>query len=119
MVEVFGDAIRKNEWESLAQPLWRAEQIRSMERRWAEQEGVPLATALACIGQRAAAIIGRSATLAVDAVADLTVFDPARPWQPSRTTLKSQGLNTPFAGIELTGRVRWTLVGGRLAHADE
>ncbi len=42
MVEVFGDAIRKNEWESLAQPLWRAEQIRSMERRWAEQEGLPL-----------------------------------------------------------------------------
>ena len=38
MVEVFGDAIRKNEWESLAQPLWRAEQIRSMERRWAEHE---------------------------------------------------------------------------------
>lgn len=42
MVQVFGDAIRKNEWESLAQPLWRAEQIRSMEERWAAREGLPL-----------------------------------------------------------------------------
>ncbi|MBP0603927.1 NAD(P)H-hydrate dehydratase [Aeromonas sanarellii] len=42
MVQVFEDAIRRKEGDSLAQPLWRAEQIRRLERRWAEREGLPL-----------------------------------------------------------------------------
>ena len=32
----------------------------------------------------------------------------------SADTLKSQGHNTPYLGIELPGRVRFTLVGGRV-----
>lgn len=39
MVEVIEDAIGGKEGTSLAQPLWRAEQIRLLERRWAEREG--------------------------------------------------------------------------------
>ena len=42
MVQVIEDAIGKKQGISLAQPLWRAEQIRKMEQRWAEREGQAL-----------------------------------------------------------------------------
>lgn len=38
MVQVIEGAISKNEGLSLAQPLWRTEQIRLLERRWAQVE---------------------------------------------------------------------------------
>lgn len=46
------------------------------------------------------------------------MFDPQAHWQVEPAALRSQGKLTPFAGLELTGRVRTTLVGGHLAHAD-
>lgn len=42
MVEGIEDAIGKKQGISLAQPLWRAEQIRKLEQRWAEREGQAL-----------------------------------------------------------------------------
>ncbi|MGY3944060.1 bifunctional ADP-dependent NAD(P)H-hydrate dehydratase/NAD(P)H-hydrate epimerase [Aeromonas tecta] len=39
MVQVIEDAICGEQGTSLAQPLWRTEQIRMLERRWAEREG--------------------------------------------------------------------------------
>lgn len=51
-------------------------------------------------------------------VADLCVFDPDAHWQVRPEALRSQGKHTPFTGLELQGRVRWTLVGGYLAQAD-
>ncbi|MGL5814165.1 MAG: NAD(P)H-hydrate dehydratase [Aeromonas sp.] len=39
MVQVIEGVISKDEGLSLAQPLWRTEQIRLLERRWAETEG--------------------------------------------------------------------------------
>ena len=50
------------------------------------------------------------------AAADVCVFDPDAWWRVERRTLASQGKNTPFAGLEVAGRVRWTLVGGEIAH---
>lgn len=49
-------------------------------------------------------------------LADLCVVDPAARWQVEPGALRSQGGPTPFGGLELTGRVRCTLVGGHLAH---
>ncbi|MEG0008857.1 MAG: NAD(P)H-hydrate dehydratase [Aeromonas sp.] len=40
MVQVIEDVVSGNEGISLAQPLWRTEQIRSLERRWAEEKGL-------------------------------------------------------------------------------
>lgn len=48
--------------------------------------------------------------------ADLCVFDPHASWRPTPNALRSQGKHTPFAGWELNGRVRCTLVGGHLAY---
>lgn len=46
--------------------------------------------------------------------ADICVFDPTETWVLSPETLVSQGHNTPFLGRHLKGRVRWTLLGGRI-----
>jgi dihydroorotase len=37
-------------------------------------------------------------------------------WVVEPAALKSQGKNTPFLGFELTGRARYTLVGGQVVH---
>mgnify|MGYP003704373885 CR=1 FL=1 len=50
------------------------------------------------------------------AVADVCIFDPERYWKVGADTLKSQGKNTPFTGIELKGRVRYTLVEGQVVY---
>ena len=50
--------------------------------------------------------------LTVGAKADIVVFDSAAPWRVTPDVLKSAGKNTPFAGYELQGRARYTLVGG-------
>jgi dihydroorotase len=83
---------------------------------WAARSRVPLSTALSrltCDPERIARCGGGS--LAPGAPADVVLFDPAEPWVVSPATLVSQGHHTPFAGRELIGRVRATLVGGRPA----
>lgn len=42
MVQVIGDAISGKEVRSLPQSLWRTEQIRALEQRWAKREGQEL-----------------------------------------------------------------------------
>jgi dihydroorotase len=82
---------------------------------WARRHGVPLSTALARITtdpERIAACGGGA--LAPGAPADVCVFDPAGAWVVSRSTLRSQGHHTPFANREVQGRVRLTVVGGRV-----
>ena len=49
-------------------------------------------------------------------VADICVFDSAAEWTVEPTALRSQGKHTPFSSYQLPSRVRWTLVGGRVAY---
>ena len=88
--------------------------------KWADDERVPLADALARVTHRAAAIVAGDALpagrIAVDGPADLCLFDPDERWTVTAASLKSQGKNTPFTGYEMKGRVRATLVGGALVH---
>lgn len=82
--------------------------------KWATEDEVPMARALACVTSRAAAIIGcEGGSLAVGEVADLTLFDPQQTWTVSAQTLRSQCAHTPFSGIELLGRGRVVVIGGR------
>ncbi len=53
-------------------------------------------------------------SLELGAPADLCIFDPAAWWRVGPETLRSRGRNTPFSGYEVQGRVRYTLVGGRI-----
>ena len=59
---------------------------------------------------------GGAGRLQVGGVADICVFDPQADWVVRPDALYSQGKHTPFSGYELPGRVRCTLVGGRIAY---
>ena len=51
-------------------------------------------------------------TLNPGSVADVCIFDPGAMWHISRDTWSSRGLNTPFWGSSMKGRVSHTLFGG-------
>jgi dihydroorotase len=53
-------------------------------------------------------------TLAEGGAADVTVFDSAATWTVDPTVFLSKSRNTPFAGWELTGAPRMTIVEGRV-----
>jgi dihydroorotase len=85
--------------------------------KWAEEERLPLTTALARVTSDPARVLGLDAgRLAPGADADVCVFDPGARWLVEPSALESQGKNTPFLGLELLGRVRYTLVAGQLVH---
>ncbi len=54
--------------------------------------------------------------LAKGAPADLIRFDPAEPYVVDRTKLHSHSKNTPFDDARMEGRVKLTLVGGKIVH---
>ena len=55
-------------------------------------------------------------TLARGAVADVTVFDPAREWDVEPSQFLTKGRNTPYSGMRLKGRAVCTIVGGVVVH---
>jgi dihydroorotase len=55
-------------------------------------------------------------TLRPRGIADVTVIDPERRWIVDPSAFLSKGRNTPYAGRELQGAARFTIVGGRLIH---
>ncbi|PKO35214.1 MAG: dihydroorotase [Betaproteobacteria bacterium HGW-Betaproteobacteria-7] len=87
--------------------------------KWAAAAGVELRQALARITAAPAAVLGLADRhLGVGAVADICVFDPAAEWQLSAESLRSRGKNSPWLGHMLTGKVRTTLVGGRVVFTE-
>lgn len=56
-------------------------------------------------------------TLAKGATADITIFDPEAKYVFTFDRVCSLSKNTPFIGREMTGEVRWTLVGGKTVFA--
>jgi dihydroorotase len=83
--------------------------------KWAWASRTPLAAALRKVTSGPLAVLGRpGGGLAAGAPADLCLFDPAARWKVQAGALYSQGNNTPFLGMEMAGKVRYTLVGGRI-----
>ncbi|MBL0038803.1 MAG: dihydroorotase [Nitrosomonadales bacterium] len=88
--------------------------------KWAKHGRRALADGLAKITLQPARILGLDAGhLSVGAAADVCVFDPDKYWKVESAALKSQGKNTPFIGMELQGRVRYTLVDGQLIYQSK
>ncbi len=58
-------------------------------------------------------------TLAVGADADITVFDPEAKWTVDPTKCHSKSCNTPFGGWEVAGKVKCTVVAGRVVFDGE
>ena len=83
--------------------------------KWAHEARVPLPTALARVTTQPLRVLGLPAQrIAAGQVADLCVFDPEAWWRVERGALHSQGKNTPILGMELQGRVRYTVVSGKI-----
>ncbi len=82
--------------------------------KWAVENRVALPKVLSLVGNRPADVLGIAAGgLAVGDVADVCIFEPETYWKVTPEGLRSQGKNTPFLGLELPGRIRWTLVAGQ------
>ncbi len=85
--------------------------------KWARETDAPLSTAIARITTEPSRVLAlNNGHLGVGQPADLCIFDPAQHWKVGPATLKSQGRNTPFAGFELQGKVRYTLVDGHVVY---
>jgi dihydroorotase len=85
--------------------------------KWAKEDNLALSDALAKASLQPARILGLDAGhLSIGAVADVCVFNPDTYWKVDPAALKSQGKNTPFNGIEVQGRVRFTLVDGKVVY---
>jgi dihydroorotase len=85
--------------------------------KWIEESRMPLVKGLARITNEPARVLGVNAgELKPGMGADLCIFDPARYWKVDPKALKSQGKNTPYTGIELKGKVSYTLVEGQLVY---
>jgi len=85
--------------------------------KWGVQAKLNLAQTLARVTLAPARILGVDAgRIAPGAPADLVLFDPQAPFRVSAQSLRSQGKNSPFLGLELAGRVRATIVAGNVVH---
>jgi dihydroorotase len=83
--------------------------------KWALDAGRPLPDALASVTSAPARLLGIEAgKLGVGDVADVCVFDAGHWWTVDRASLRSQGKNTPFLGLEVPGKVRHVIVAGQL-----
>ena len=86
--------------------------------KWARETRTSLLAALEKLTVGSIAVLGPSAAggrIEVGAPADLCVFDPEEHWTVAPEALVSQGRHTPYLGMELSGRARFTVVDGRVA----
>ena len=49
--------------------------------------------------------------------ADLIIFDPDEPWTVDPDKFRSKSRNTPFKGMALKGKVKYTIAGGKVVYA--
>lgn len=85
--------------------------------KWAGENKLPASRAIAAVTHRPAEILNIPAgQIGAGSVADICIYDPSRWWKVERRALKSQGKNTPYLGMELQGKVRYTLVNGHVVH---
>jgi dihydroorotase len=83
--------------------------------RLVAQNDITLEQGITALTQQPAQILGlASGALTVGFSADVCVFDPELEWQINSDNWQSRGLNTPFWGQTMTGRVTHTLQAGKV-----
>jgi dihydroorotase len=96
------------------------ELLLALTLKWANQEKVGLSNAIALVSQTSAKILGIPAgDLSLNNDADICIFDANEYWAINPSSLKSQGKNTPFSGLEMAGKVKFTLVHGQVVFQSE
>ncbi len=85
--------------------------------KWAAEMRLSLSKAVAKMTSDPARILGIEAGhLSIGSAADICIFDPDHYWKVTPMAILSQGKNTPFMGMELPGRVKYTLVNGHVVY---
>jgi len=80
-----------------------------------DDDELTLPQAVSALSRGPAAVLGIDrGTLSAGAVADVCLFDPNERWVLDDASMQSRGHNTPFKNRALKGRVRYTLLGGRI-----
>lgn len=81
--------------------------------KWAESQKIGLLKALEHITSAPAQTLGVArGNLSVNTDADVCIFDPELYWPIDKASLQSAGKNSPFTGLELAGKVKYTLIKG-------
>lgn len=84
-----------------------------------KEKGIDLSRIITAMTSKPAEIIGiPKGTLKVGGDADITVFDPKATYTIDKTKFRSRSRNTPFHGWEVTGRVCYTVVGGKVVYRN-
>ena len=51
-------------------------------------------------------------------MADITIFDPNERYTYTKDMIVSKSKNSPFIGKELKGKVKYTIVNGKVVYAE-
>jgi dihydroorotase len=87
--------------------------------RLSQQTSLTLSALINKITRSPANILGINAgTLSVGANADICIFDANEDWQLNIDSINSHAKNTPFLGWNFQGKVKHTLVNGKLLFTD-
>ena len=107
------------EFDQAAHGVTGLETALSLTLRLVQDGVLSLSEAVQKLTMNPARILGLPyGTLSVGRPADLTLFDTQASWQVKPLASRSRSQNTPFAGWELTGKVRLTMVDGRIVYDD-
>ena len=79
---------------------------------------VPMETLIDRMTTAPAKRFGLESGIYEGAAADLCVFDPNEAWTVDPEEFASMGRATPFAGAQVTGRVKMTICGGEIVWKD-
>jgi dihydroorotase len=83
--------------------------------RLVSQKALTLGQGIAALTHQPAQILQlECGALTVDYPADICVFDPEQEWQVNADNWHSQGINTPFWGETIKGKVSHTLQAGKI-----
>jgi len=84
-----------------------------------KERGLSLMKLLHMMSTRPAEILGvAGGTLKEGAAADIVLLDPDMVWTVDKNNFHSKSKNTPFHGLELTGKAVCTICGGRITYQN-
>jgi dihydroorotase len=81
---------------------------------------ISLARLVELLSTNPAKIVGLAGrgTLAVGSFADVTIFDPKKRWTYDLEQTRSRSRNCPYGGVQFYGKVRATIVGGKVVFSE-
>lgn len=75
---------------------------------------------LRCMSTAPAQLMGfKAGSLRTGMPADMVLFDPNEQWTVHPEQLRGKSHNTPFKGMTLTGKVKATILGGKIVYLEE